>query len=71
MKIRSITTTNFTNNSKNIENRGLKTETPAICHKEYFPNGQIKEEKYTDGTVVGYNEQGDVVFQLKRRNFSK
>ncbi len=69
MKIRSITTTRFTNNDKKQENRGLKVDTPTICHKEYFKNGQIKEEKYTDGTVVGYNEQGDVVFQVKRKTF--
>ena len=71
MKIRSITTVNFTNNNKTFENRGLKVEVPTISHKEYYPNGQIKEEKYTDGTVVGYSEQGDVIFQVKRRNFSK
>lgn len=69
MKIRSITTTKFTNNVKNKENREPKTDTPTICHKEYFGNGQIKEEKYTDGTIIGYNEQGNVVFQIKRKTF--
>lgn len=69
MKIRSIATANFTHDNKKQENRGIKINIPTICHKEYFPNGQIKEEKYTDGTVVGYNEQGEVVFQVKRKTF--